>query len=107
MMQQKGLPGARKRRRGLADAAMGEVRRQLRYKVCWYGGKLVEAGPYYPSSRICSSCGEMGSPGWMEFWICEVCGVRHQRDENAAVNLARYSEGDVAQLGPPISVESV
>ena len=99
MMQQKGLPGARKRRRGLADAAMGEVRRQLRYKVCWYGGKLVEAGPYYPSSRICSSCGEMGSPGWMEFWICEFCGVRHQRDENAAVNLARYSEGDVGPVG--------
>ena len=99
MMRQKGLPGARKRRRGLSDAAMGEVRRQLRYKVSWYGGELVEANAFFPSSRICSSCGEMGSPGWMEFWTCGVCGVRHQRDENAAVNLARYSEGDVGPVG--------
>ena len=41
MMRQKGLPGARKRRRGLSDAAMGEVRRQLRYKVSWYGGSWL------------------------------------------------------------------
>ena len=33
LMQQKGLPGVRKRRRDLADTAMGEARRQLRYKV--------------------------------------------------------------------------
>jgi len=43
MLRQKGLPGARARRRGLSDAALGEPRRQLRYKCAWYGSTLVEA----------------------------------------------------------------
>ena len=32
LLQQKGIAGARSRRRGLSDAALGEIRRQLRYK---------------------------------------------------------------------------
>ena len=91
MMRQKGLPGVRKRRRALADAAMGEVRRQLRYKVSWRGGKLVEADPFYPSSKLCSACGVLGEPGWAEVWRCAGCGVVHQRDDNASVTLSRYS----------------
>ena len=90
LLKQKGLPGVRKRRRDLADASMGEVRRQLRYKVPRYGGKLIEADRYYPSTKLCSVCLALGEPGWSEWWSCEVCGVLHQRDENAAVNLARY-----------------
>ena len=92
LMRQRGLPGVRKRRRDLADASMGEVRRQLRYKVAWRGGKLVEADPYYPSTKLCSGCGALGTPGWSEWWACGMCGERHQRDDNAAVNLARYRE---------------
>ena len=90
LLKQKGLPGVRKRRRDLADASMGEVRRQLRYKVPWYGGKLIEADRYYPSTNLCSVCLALGEPGWSEWWRCGVCGVLHQREENAAVNLARY-----------------
>ena len=40
--------------------------------------------------------------GWDEHWICTRCGTSHQRDNNAAINLARYDEphpGDSA-LGP-------
>ena len=37
LMRQKGLPGIRKRRRDLANTAMGEARGQLMYKVSWYG----------------------------------------------------------------------
>ena len=99
LMQQKGLPGVRKRRRDLADASMGEVRRQLRYKVSWYGGRLVEADRYFPSSRVCSSCGSLGSPGWAERWTCCACGVLHQRDDNAAVNLSRYPDSGVGPVG--------
>jgi len=36
-LRQKGLPGARARRRGLPDSALGETRRQLGYKTGWYG----------------------------------------------------------------------
>ena len=37
--------------------------------------------------------------GWDEHWQCDVCSARHQRDDNAAVNLARYEE-TVSVVGP-------
>jgi putative transposase len=52
LLQQKGLVGARSRRRGLSDAALGEIRRQLRYKCPWYGSTLVEADRFFPSSKM-------------------------------------------------------
>ncbi|CKR17738.1 Putative methyltransferase/methylase [Mycobacterium tuberculosis] len=45
--------------------------------------------------------------GWDEKWQCDGCSITHQRDDNAAINLARYEEpvASSAQLGPPSSVE--
>jgi len=92
MLRQKGLPGARARRRGLSDSALAEPRRQLRYKTAWYGSRLVEADRWFPSSKTCSRCLRVQDIGWAEHWACGGCGAVHQRDDNAAVNLARYEE---------------
>jgi putative transposase len=102
MLRQKGLPGARARRRGLSDAALGETRRQLAYKTGWYGSRLIIADRWYPSSKTCHTCGRVQEIGWGENWTCTGCGTRHQRDDNAAINLARYEPppaGDSA-VGP-------
>ena len=64
MLRQKNIPGARRRRRDLADASMAEIRRQLEYKCCWYGSVLVEADTYFPSSRLCHVCSVRNEPGW-------------------------------------------
>ena len=98
MLAQKGLAGARPRRRGLADSALGETRRQLAYKTRWYGSRLIVAGRFYPSSKTCCACGHVQDIGWAEHWTCGQCGTRHQRDDNAAVNLARYE--------PPVTGDS-
>jgi putative transposase len=90
MLRQKGLIGARARRRGLSDAALGEIHRQLAYKTGWYGSNLVVADRWYPSSKTCHACGHRQEIGWAEHWTCETCATSHQRDDNAAVNLARY-----------------
>jgi putative transposase len=90
LLAQKGAPGARTRRRRLADSALAAVRARLRYKQAWYGCRLVEADRYYPSSQLCSDCGHQAAIGWAEEWDCPGCGARHHRDDNAAVNLARY-----------------
>ncbi len=90
MLAQKHIPGARRRRRDLADASMSEIRRQLTYKCGWYGSQLVEADTMFPSSRLCHACGERNDPGWNRDWTCLACGSRHDRDDNAAINLARY-----------------
>lgn len=99
MLRQKGLPGARARRRGLSDAAMGTPRRHLTYKTAWYGSQVVVAGRWFPSSKTCHLCGHVQHIGWDEKWQCAQCLVTHQRDDNAAVNLARY-EKPVSVVGP-------
>jgi putative transposase len=48
MLRQKGLSGARARRRGLSDAALGTPRRHLFYKTGWYGSQLVVADRLVP-----------------------------------------------------------
>jgi putative transposase len=92
MLRQKGLPGARARRRGLSDAALGTPRRHLAYKTRWYGSALVVADRWFPSSKTCHACGHVQDIGWDEKWQCGNCSVTHQRDDNAAINLARYEE---------------
>jgi putative transposase len=102
MLAQKGLAGARARRRGLSDAALGQTRRQLAYKTTWYGSRVIIADRFHPSSRTCHACGRVQEIGWNQHWACAGCGSRHQRDDNAAINLARYEEPDtgVSALGP-------
>jgi putative transposase len=88
--------GARKRglNRALADASLAEVRRMLRYKCTWYGSTLVEAGRCFPSSKLCSACGRRKPSLTLadRTYHCDGCGLRIDRDLNAAVNLARLGE---------------
>jgi putative transposase len=107
MLRQKGLTGARARRRGLSDSALSEPRRQLVYKTCWYGSRLVIADRWYPSSKTFHACQHRQDIGWAEHWTCNPadggCGTTHQRDDNAAINLARYEDTDTASgsaVGP-------
>ena len=96
--------GARKRglNRALADAALAEVRRMLAYKCRWYGSTLVEAGRYYPSSKLCSACGRRKPNLTLadRIYQCDHCGLKIDRDLNAAVNLARLGEPRQGEQGP-------
>ena len=74
----------------LRDAMFGEIKRQMVYKGDWYGCNVVLADRFFPSSKTCSACGVVGDPGRKQSWACNTCGVVHDRDDNAAVNLARY-----------------
>ena len=88
--------GARKRglNRALADASLAQVRHMLRYKCTWYGSTLVEAGRYFPSSKLCSACGRRKPSLTLadRTYTCGHCGLRIDRDLNAAVNLARLGQ---------------
>lgn len=80
----------RKLARAIGDVGWGEFRRQLTYKCAWYGSRLVVADRFYPSSKTCSACGAVvdALPLSVREWACLECGVVHDRDENAAMNLA-------------------
>jgi putative transposase len=83
--------------RGILDAGMGELRRQLTYKTTWYGSILVVADRWYPSSKTCSACGwrNPSLPLRKRTFTCP-CGLVMDRDENAAVNLKQLAGAGVA-----------
>jgi putative transposase len=86
--------------RVIADTGLAELRRQLTYKTTWYGSRLVLADPFYPSSKTCSACGWVKAKLTLaeRTFTCEACGVRLDRDLNAARNLATLPH-HVAQSG--------
>jgi IS605 OrfB family transposase len=89
--------------RAIADAGFGEIRRQLAYKTDWYGGRLVVADRWYPSSKTCSGCGVVKTKLTLSerTYTCATCGLVLDRDVNAARNLAALAaQLDVAGSGP-------
>ncbi|MGH3827564.1 MAG: RNA-guided endonuclease TnpB family protein [Pseudonocardiaceae bacterium] len=86
--------GGRRLNRAIADAAPGQVRRQLGYKTGWYGSRLVVADRWYPSSKTCSACGVVKAKLALaeRIYRCEHCDTVIDRELNAAINLARLGE---------------
>jgi len=79
--------------RSIADMGFFEFRRQLEYKAAMRGGQVVIADRWFPSSKICSCCGHKQEelPLSVRRWSCSICGVGHDRDLNAAINLKNYA----------------
>ncbi len=72
----------------IANAAWGELLRQLKYKSGWYGSRVIEAPMHYPSSRMCSACGAIHNDLKLSHRVfrCPQCGWTINRDVNAALN---------------------
>ena len=100
-----GLIRNRRVARAITDAGWGELRRQLGYKTTWAGARLVQADAFYPSSKTCSACGAVKAklPLSARVFCCELCGIRIDRDLNAARNLATLVAH--LQLGEPHHLE--
>ncbi|MDN5338675.1 MAG: putative transposase, partial [Thermotogaceae bacterium] len=65
----------------------------LNYKAKRNGIELIKADRFYASSQICSVCGyknEEVKDLNIRRWVCPECGKEHDRDINAAINLANY-----------------
>lgn len=87
----KGMLCNRRLSKAVGDAAMSEMLRQLEYKCARHGRRFVKVGRFFPSSKTCSSCGHVLEelPLSARRWECPKCGAAHDRDVNAAVNIAR------------------
>lgn len=79
--------------KSIANIGFHEFRRQLEYKCKWYGKELVVANRFYPSSKLCSCCGNKKEELKLSErkYTCEVCGNEIDRDLNAAINLSKYN----------------
>ncbi|OGS50652.1 MAG: hypothetical protein A3K65_08960 [Euryarchaeota archaeon RBG_16_68_12] len=78
--------------KSIADAGWGEFFRQLEYKTAWYGSRLVVADRFFPSTKMCSQCGNVKETiSQIErMYSCERCGMVMDRDLNAAINISRW-----------------
>ncbi len=88
-----GMMRNRRLARAIADVGFYEFRRQLEYKCWWYGSQLAIASRTYPSSKLCSGCGHRKKELLLSEreYHCEECGLRIDRDLNAALNLVTVS----------------
>lgn len=73
----------------ISAVGWGELVRQLEYTAAWYRRTLVKIDRWYPSSKRCHACGQVLDSLSLATrqWVCPECGVRHDRDSNAAKNI--------------------
>jgi IS605 OrfB family transposase len=78
------------------DAGWSIFRNLLRYKASRHGGEFLEVGEKF-TSQTCSSCGALPSTRprgiaglGIRAWVCSACGVSHDRDVNAALNIRAF-----------------
>lgn len=75
-----------------------EFRRQLEYKAAWDDIPVIITDRFFPSSKLCSCCGNIKKDLKLSdrIYECE-CGNVIDRDFQAALNLKRYGENVLRQ----------
>jgi transposase, IS605 orfB family len=75
-----------------------EFRRQIQYKSEWNNISVIIAGRFFPSSKLCSCCGEIKKDLKLSdrIYQCD-CGNVIDRDYQASLNLKQYGENVLKQ----------
>ncbi|MFK4039776.1 RNA-guided endonuclease InsQ/TnpB family protein [Nonomuraea wenchangensis] len=70
------------------DAGWSQFVAMLAYKAARHGRLFVRVDRWFPSSKLCSTCGTVAEsmPLNVRSWACP-CGAVHDRDVNAAINI--------------------
>jgi putative transposase len=81
--------------KSVLDAGWSSFRKMLAYKAVRHGARYVEVDERF-TTQTCSNCGALpdsrpkGIAGLgIREWECSECGVVHDRDRNAALNILR------------------
>ena len=75
--------------KSISDVSWSKFVELLRYKAEWYGRELVQIGKFFPSSKTCSSCGNIKKDLTLKDreYQCSSCGTKIDRDYNASLNI--------------------
>lgn len=90
------VAGMRKNRHlshSIQSASISMFKDMLAKKANSLGIEVVYVDRFYPSSQICSHCGNRRSIKLSErVYRCPICGLEIDRDFNASINLKHYRE---------------
>lgn len=95
----KGIVKNHKLAKAVSDVSWSEFTRQLEYKANWYGRTYIKIDRFYPSSQLCSECGNKNIEAKdlsIREWTCQICGTHHDRDINASKNILQEGLGIIA-----------
>ena len=89
----KGMMKNRHLSKAVQQQCFGEFRRQIEYKSAWNNITVIIADRFFPSSKLCSCCGNIKKDLKLSdrIYKCE-CGNVIDRDYQASLNLKRYGE---------------
>ena len=85
--------------KSIQELNLGEFKTQLEYKCRWDGKDLIKINRFYPSSKLCSCCGNKKMDLTLKdrTYVCTECGLVIDRDLNAAINIR--NEGERIYIG--------
>lgn len=91
------IKGAHKFNKRLNDLALTDFLNRLEYKCKWLDIPLIKADLSFPSTQMCSCCGNLIDNQLTKdrMFICSVCGHTEDRDVNAACNLRNLGESSM------------
>lgn len=77
--------------RAIAQQGFYKFIEQMKYKCAFNGIEFIQVPRFYPSSKMCSSCGNIKKDLKLSdrLYNCS-CGFTCDRDKNASYNLANY-----------------
>ena len=75
--------------RSIQELSLNRFQIILKYKSNWYSRNIINIDRFFPSSKTCSDCGYINKELKLSDreWVCPDCGVIHDRDNNAAINI--------------------
>ena len=87
----KGMMKNRHLSKAIAKQKLYDFKSKLQYKCEKHDIDFIETDKWFPSSKLCSSCGAIKQDLKLSdrVYKCE-CGLAIDRDFNASINLSRY-----------------
>ncbi len=85
----KGMQRNRHLSKSILDQGWHQLVKMLEYKLEWRNAELIKIGRFDPSSKMCSRCGNIKHDLKLSerTYHCSECGLRIDRDLNAAINI--------------------
>ena len=95
----KGMLKNHKLARSIQELSLNRFKNILKYKAEWYDREVIEVSRWFPSSKLCHGCGYKNAGLTLKDreWSCPDCGLIHDRDLNAAINIR--NEGMKIKIG--------